>query len=521
VRSDLAGSFDADESLGLLNALFAADTFGLAFYDAELRLRRLDARIEAVLPELDAELTAQLRAALEDGEPVVGGDVIYHPVFGTLGQPLGIAAVLTEPLLASERRARAEAEAAHARTAFLAEASKTLESSLDQDVTLRAVGTLVVPAQADWFAVDVLDPDGSIRRVAVAHADSTKERLGWELAERFPASIEDAAGFGRSIREGCSELLSRIDNRMLERIAGGRLEYAQALRDVGLRSTMIVPLRARGRTLGAMLLAIAESGRRFDAADLILAEELGARIAMAMENARLYRERTESARTLQASLLPPVLPAVAGLDVAARYHAVGEGNDVGGDFYDVFAAGDGWAAFLGDVSGKGPRAAVVTALARHTLRAIALHETDPAAILAALNATLLRVHEGDEFCTAVYARFDAVESERVELTISVAGHPPPLIARAGGGVDAVAVRGTLLGVTDELRLESERVELRRGDTLLLYTDGVEERGLAKLVDRVHGETLSAFLAAVERHAVCGPDGEPRDDIALVAVRAGS
>ena len=171
-------------------------------------------------------------------------------------------------------------------------------------------------------------------------------------------------GFGRTIRAGCSELLSQVPDHVLDQVSGGRPEYAKVLRRIGLTSTMIVPLRARGRILGAMLLGAAESGRHFTASDLALAEELGVRCALALDNARLYQERSDTARTLQSSLLPPGLPTIEGLELAARYRAAGEGNEVGGDFYDVFAWDDAWAVVIGDVCGKGPEAAAPCARSR-------------------------------------------------------------------------------------------------------------------------------------------------------------
>src|SRR5262249_55376463 len=155
-------------------------------------------------------------------------------------------------------------------------------------------------------------------------------------------------------------------------------------------SYMCVPLEARGRVLGALTLVSSGTGRRFGAPDLALAEEFGRRAGLALDNARLYSERDYVARSLQSSLLPPTLPAIAGARVTARYQAAGEGNEVGGDFYHVFQVDErAWWFIIGDVSGKGPEAAAIAGLARHTLRALAIQERSPRRLLTALHETLL------------------------------------------------------------------------------------------------------------------------------------
>ena len=159
------------------------------------------------------------------------------------------------------------------------------------------------------------------------------------------------------VRAGASELLGDVTDG--------------SLGDV--RSLIVAPLASQGQVVGALWLGISASGRRYDVDDLMLVEELARRAALAVENARLYEDRRRVADTLQASLLPPTLPSVPGVDVGAAYRASGEGNDIGGDFYDVFEIGGGaWAAVIGDVCGKGTGAAALTGLARHTLRAAAL-----------------------------------------------------------------------------------------------------------------------------------------------------
>jgi PAS domain S-box-containing protein len=544
-----------DEGLALLDALFANAPVGLGFLDTHLRYVRINRKLaeingraiddhlgrrveEMVGGEIGAQIARDVLKVIDTGEPLLDLELVGDPVYpgrrrvwlanhypvrmGIDGQVTGVGTVVQE---ITERK-RAER-----RASFLAEASALMDQSLDTEVTLRNLGGIVVPELADWFAVDLVGPNDEIRRAAVAHPDPAKTALGWELARRFPATIDDEAGFGRTIRSGYSELLPQVPDAVFEQVSAGRPEYADILRGLGLTSTMIVPLRARGRILGGMLLGAAESGRRFTASDLALAEELGVRCALALDNARLYQERSETARTLQSSLLPPGLPSIPGIELAARYRAAGEGNEVGGDFYDVFAWDDAWAVVIGDVCGKGPDAAAITALARYTLRAVALHEHAPSAGLRTLNDAMLRQLSGDQFCTVALGRVAPLDGGRFAIELSLGGHPPPLVLRASGRVEALTHQGTLLGVVDEPRLDDRRYVLEPGDTLLLYTDGVTEarvrswelgeEGLASLLKGCAGQAAAEIVETIERAVVGVQAGEPRDDIALLALRAAS
>ncbi|MDQ3916983.1 MAG: PAS domain S-box protein [Acidobacteriota bacterium] len=192
-------------------------------------------------------------------------------------------------LLENERRARAEAEAAQRRAAFLAESSAVLSSSLDYQTTVASVARMVVPDLADWCRVDLLDEKGAIRRLAVAHSDSSKVKWADELERRYPTDPEAERGVPHVLRTGESELYTDIPEEMLAQAAKDD-EHLRVMREVGFTSAMIVPLTARGRTVGAVSLISAESGRRYGPEDLAFAEELARRCALAIDNARLYGE---------------------------------------------------------------------------------------------------------------------------------------------------------------------------------------------------------------------------------------
>jgi PAS domain S-box-containing protein len=412
---------------------------------------------------------------------------------------------------------------------FLAEAGRTLASSLDYQETLSAVARLAVPDIADWCGVDVI-ADGQLKRVATAHANPAKVAHVLEVAARYPADPTSPTGVYNVLRTGRSEVYAEISDEMLVRAAQDE-EHLGLLRSIGMRSAMVVPMVLRGSAVGVITFVSAETGHRFDAADLALAESLASRAATAVENARLYEARSAIARTLQASLLPPALPDVPGFEVAAAYRAAGEDFDVGGDFYDVFnTAGDMWYAVIGDVCGKGAEAAAVTAMARYTLRAAAVRRRSPAAILRELSEAMLRQESEDtagRFCTIACVQLDLSRTP-ARATVACGGHPLPAVLRADGSVEEFGAAGTLLGLVERPELEDATGELFPGDTIVLYTDGLTEAGAPERMWTP--EHLASVLRAMSGHApqqvvdhavqaALGVQGEPRDDIAVVALRA--
>ncbi|HEV7846881.1 MAG TPA: GAF domain-containing protein, partial [Thermoleophilaceae bacterium] len=269
---------------------------------------------------------------------------------------------------------------------LLADTGKALGRSLDWEQTFPEIARMVAGTLADWCVIEVLEDDGSVALAAFAHRDPEMQKLGEELARRHMPSAGRRRG---ALASGQSELREELSD---EEVAGaGRdPEHLGALLELGMRSALAVPMIARGRVVGAISMVSGDDSRRFREADKRLAEELAARCGLALDNARLFRERSRIARTLQESLLPPMLPSLPGLDLAARFRAAGEGLEVGGDFYDLFETGDsGWAVAIGDVCGKGSEAAAITALARYTVRAAAMRQDGPSQILGLLNEALL------------------------------------------------------------------------------------------------------------------------------------
>ncbi|MDQ3958325.1 MAG: PAS domain S-box protein, partial [Actinomycetota bacterium] len=390
-------------------------------------------------------------------------------------------------LLAREREARAAAERAQERLAFLAAASAEMSSSLDYRQTLQNLVSLAVPRMADWCFVDVLQDDETHVRVALAFSDPEHADLARELQQPSPAG--ERVGVAHVLKGGKSVLVDHYTDDVLDEV-GIAPERRDLLRRLAPASHMIVPLRARGRVLGALVFLSTASARVYTADDLYLAEELARRAAVAIDNARLFQERAHVARTLQRSLLPPNLPEIPGVELAARYEPAGEGNDVGGDFFDVFRWGRRrWALVIGDVSGKGADAAAVTGLARHTLRAAALAQRSPSSILRVLNEALLAEGPEDKFSTVVFANLEKTD-DGVCLTASSGGHPSPLVLRSDGTIEEVAAPGTLIGAFRDVDLTDQFTYLEPGDVVVFYTDGITDiPGLEDPTSRLLVETL--------------------------------
>jgi PAS domain S-box-containing protein len=420
-----------------------------------------------------------------------------------------------------------EVKRAQLADSFMSEASRVLASSLDYGETLRRVARLAVPVVASWCAVDALGEHGEIERVAVHHPDPEMVALAERLNRDYSLSLEEPSGAPEVIRTGEARVYTDIAPDALAQYARDN-EHLRLLAAIGATAVIIVPMIGADRVTGAITLVSSGQDRRLSAEDLPLAERLARRAGAAVENARLYTERSRIAHTLQQALLPDSLPEIPGAQVGARYRAAGELNDVGGDFYDLFQADDGaWMLVIGDVCGKGPRAAGVTALARHTLRAAALSGHSPTQMLEMLHRALQAQPADADLCTVCLVRLQRT-GQSATLRIALAGHPPPLIVDRDGESRPVGRPGTLLGVLDPVSIHEFSIELGGGQTLLLYTDGVPEarhgddllgeQGLRQLCSQAPTLSLDGLLDHIERGALAHARGSLRDDLAVLAVR---
>src|SRR5215212_6167693 len=434
-------------------------------------------------------------------------------------------------LMVKEQLARTEALEVRRRLALLAAAGPALSASLDYTETLERITRLLVPELADWCLLDVAEDDGSINQLAAAHADPEKEDLLTRLGEHRRFDKGDVGSTAEVLRTGQSVLTPDLpDGTFYEQALGG--EHLDALLRLEPRSLMCVPLLARGRTMGAITLVSSRPDRRYGEEDLALAEDLAYRCALAADNARLYRDRSEIASVLQRSLLPPHLPEIPGVEVGAEYLPVGEANEVGGDFYDLInTVEDGWICAIGDVRGKGVEAASVTALARYTIRAVTLKDDTPSEILAALNEAILRQLPEDRFCTAACIRLEPEDGlAGIGVDVSCAGHPAPLLVRPDGPVEEVGPTGRALGVFDDAELGDGSLRLMPGEALVLYTDGVTEarspagdffgdERLHRLLRSCSGLDAAGIATRIKNVVLDFQEGYPRDDLAVLVLRA--
>jgi serine phosphatase RsbU (regulator of sigma subunit) len=408
--------------------------------------------------------------------------------------------------------------------ALLATVGERLAGTLDPDDALRTLASLVVPAISDQCVVDLVE-NGEIRRLVAAHADPELQEAARTL-EGFAPDLDSDTPVAAAIRTTTTQLVQLTEE--LPESAYRSPAHRAAVVAIGLRSMVSTPLVVRGRTIGALTFGWRRD-RAFSALDIDLAEQLARRVALALDNARLYDVQRDIAHTLQQSLLPGTLPQPPGIEIAARYRPSGEGAEVGGDFYDAWPLADGgFAIAIGDVAGKGPGAAALTALTRHAMKVAARYETLPSRILAVVNETILVERSTAEFCTAALALLRP-DDDGYTFTSACAGHAPPLILRAAtGAVEVAGTWGTLLGAVADAQFHDATTHLAEGDTVVCWTDGVTERRvdgemfgedrLTELVASLAGSTADTIAARIDDAVVAFAPGLPDDDVAILTLR---
>jgi serine phosphatase RsbU (regulator of sigma subunit) len=282
---------------------------------------------------------------------------------------------------------------------------------------------------------------------------------------------------------------------------------------------------ARGRTHGAISFLHVGSDARYEPDQLAILEDLTGRAAMAFDNARLYAERAHVARTLQRSLMPAVLPAISGLELASCFRPMGAGNEVGGDFYDAFGNEESCWLVVGDVCGKGAEAAALTGFLRHTTVAHAREGMSPGGVLSQVNQAMLDQDFDGWFATAILAHLHFVRPE-VEVTIAAAGHPAALVARAGGHVEECGDSGTLLGIFPDPVIQEVSTILKPGDILALYTDGLLEAHapdrtvtVQEMIEQLKRTSPRSAQDAIDALLeLANLDDDVRDDIAMLTAQ---
>ncbi|MCW2636254.1 MAG: Serine phosphatase RsbU, regulator of sigma subunit, partial [Blastococcus sp.] len=292
-----------------------------------------------------------------------------------------------------------------------------------------------------------------------------------------------------------------------------------------------VALRAGGTSTGVLLVG-RPAARPHAPEDLLLIDDIARRAALAVHNAQTVGEHVRVSQTLQAALLPRALPRVPQIDFAAEYLPASTGADVGGDFYDVVAVGpERWLVTIGDVCGKGARAAARTGLVRDVLRALVREGRPLVRAIEMLNDVMVEAGDPQQFCTLAAVMLSPAEHggrPAVTMDLVLAGHAQPVVVRADGSAELIGRFGTALGLYEDVDLHCTRHLLAAGETLLLYTDGITEcrRGPEqfdedRLLEAAAGAaaTSAAGLVATVREAVQRFAPELSDDVAMLAVRA--
>lgn len=393
---------------------------------------------------------------------------------------------------------------------------------------MRNVAQAAVPMLGDWCSIYVLkDGDGRNPDVEIAHADPSRTDYITALQEQFPYDPDATSGIPKVIRSGEIQFYPRIDEQVLAD-ADTTDEVRDVIRSLALGSAIAVPLVKQRRVIGALQFVNDRTSRSYTDDDVTLARAVASRVASTLENRRLTEQQEIIATTLQASLLPDALPDIPGLDTAVRYWAAGEVSVVGGDFYDLFEVGNHWAAVIGDVCGTGPIAASLTALARHTIRAAAWNGADPDDVLRQLNHAVRRSGR-QTFCTALYCTLRR-SGEGFVFAVAAGGHPLPVVHRAPGESETIGEPGSLLGVLDQSHSTTVETELRPGDTVVLYTDGITDvrpphalsaEDMEHLIARAAAEATTAEEVAtnlgnrIDAHL---PFTRRNDDIALLTLK---
>lgn len=545
------------DSLAALESLFSQSPIGLATLGTDLRFLRVNdalarmngvsaaahtgRRLTEVVPGVNAvALESTMREVLDGGKAVVDvrrtgrtpadpdrertWSCSYAPLVDGAGRTLGLIASLID--ITESQRAEHEAARARRRFALLAEAGTRIGTTLDLRQTSEEIVRMLVPQLADSADVqlleEVLSPDestaathGVVRRMAALFPDPSAPTA--RLLPGMTSRIARGSLYERVIADGRPTDLYRSDVPAL--VTDPRADELRAYL-MGLGSARLIPLVARGKVLGAVVVTRLRSREPFDEQDSVLIDELAARAALNIDNALMYTRQRAAALTLQRSLTNSALPAVPGLELTGRYLPASE-HDVGGDWFDVIALPEGRTGLvIGDVMGHGVHAAALMGQLRTAVRALARHDVDPARLLRSLDTVVADMGE-DQMATCVYAVHDPASGG---CLVARAGHPPPAVVPPGGPPAFLdGSPGTPLG-TGGRQFRTERIPLPPGSVLVLYTDGLIEtraadldQGLDRLARalRFPGQPLAALCDGVLGEMLPHP---AQDDVAVLMAR---
>jgi PAS domain S-box-containing protein len=461
---------------------------------------------------LDTYETERVRA---DGSRV-GVSLTVSPIRSPMRGLIG-ASVVARDITAEVRRRRAQD--------FLVTASRLLDTSLDPIETARTIVSTAVPELAELCVIDFRRPDGWLGDSVVAGANPEMAARLERIRREKPLDPGGEHPVAQVLRLNQPMVWRDLKApEVVDKVSQGS-DHLQLMNDAGYNSAAVVPLLARGRTLGALSFLHAHGDMRYDQGDLEFLAELGDRAALALDNARLYRERDRIAKSLQRGLRPPRPADVSGLEISVVFEAAGEGIEVGGDLYDVIPSEDGCWILVGDVAGKGSTAAGVSVAVRHSVRGLTREIAEPDEVLRRVNELLLAGDSLNDFATAMLAHLRR-DGSRWDVVLASAGHPPAVLAgerevQSLGG-------GSVLGAWDGSRIERHERALEPTDTLALCTDGWFEAGpasshqgpenFAEMTQALSGLELDEMTDRLRADAVGRSSGTLRDDLVVMALR---
>lgn len=390
-----------------------------------------------------------------------------------------------------------------------------------EQVAVQRYGRLLSRQLGAWVIIDV-ERGGRLRRQMVTGPETQQ---GEELAKTAAAIDPQPETAPAQVHESGSALL--VTHPEDAGILGEDPHGVPLLMALGATSVLCVPLSDGERSYGVLTLAAGPERGPFEMADVGLVEELGEHLALAIRIDRLFRRRTEVADALQATLLPRQVKQVPGTQVAAAHAAATSSEEVGGDFYDVYQARDGWGIAVGDVCGKGEDAAAVTAAARHSIKAFAHRDAHPATILGGTNEIMLAEEFGGRFVTAAVAYLEWRDGV-LHAWLGSAGHPAAMLVRPDGQVRSLQGGGLPLGIFPDAEPAVQELLLEPGDVLFLYTDGLTnacgpdlvyfEDRLTDALAALAGQPPDVVVSRTREIVLDFCQNNLRDDLTILALR---
>jgi serine phosphatase RsbU (regulator of sigma subunit)/PAS domain-containing protein len=546
----------------LLHAIFTATPLPLYVVDRDGTVLRANAAASELLgagpgyatgrllptlvePAARAPLRSKLAAALRTGASariscgILGSDAVVPSVL--VIEPLAVrgdvdrllVAVAGEPSQPGRARRRAASKAADdealadavRRLDLLAEAAGLLleATTVSESVLLQRSARLLSGALATWAIVD-LRRRGELRRHYVAGPDDPESADVAQVAAAVdpmpgsvPAQVADA---------GQALLLSHVADELA---LGATADGLPLLTLLDAASLLSVPVTDGSSAHGVLTLIRRAGHGQFAVADAALAEEIGALLGRAITARRTLTLRTETADALRASLLPPVLKSVPGVEIASAHLAPTRGQEMGGDFYDVYPTPGGWGVAIGDVCGKGEDGAAATAAARHAIRVLAHSNPDPVSVLRGANDILLAEEFGGRFVTATAAHL-SWRAGALHIVLANAGHPGPVLIMPDGRAQLLPGGGVPLGIFADPEPAGRELQLSAGDILFFYTDGLTdarspqatylEDTLTDSLAQLAGQRAADVVSDMRKIALEFCDSVLHDDLTMLALRAG-